>query len=393
MKAIEPSSSAWLIVTGDFVRTGGMDRANYALADYLARSGAVTHLVGFRAAETLRSMPTVRFHRVPKPLNSYWLSMPLLAAWGRRAAARLTRAGCDVRVVVNGGNCDWADINWVHYVHRAYAPQVSSSTVARWRMSRFHAAALRAERRIITKARLVVANSEQTRRDILALSDALDERRVRTVYYGIDPQTFTPGAACDRARVRRDLRLDPDQAVGIFIGALGDHRKGFDVVVEAWRRLLDQKLVPPTLLVVGTGREQTMWMQRVADLGLDRFFRFLGFRSDVPELLHAADLLVAPVRYEAYGLGVHEALCCGVPAIVSHHAGVAERYPEPLRQPLLLNDPGDPSELATKLINFKAVRENLQPHVFAFAETLRQRSWDDMAADIVELATRCPVLR
>jgi len=38
-------------------------------------------------------------------------------------------------------------------------------------------------------------------------------------------------------------------------------------------------------------------------------------------------VLVSPVRYEAYGLNVQEALCCGVPAIVSACAGVAERYP------------------------------------------------------------------
>jgi hypothetical protein len=35
----------YLLVTGDFVKTGGMDRANYALAHYLARQGGEVHLV------------------------------------------------------------------------------------------------------------------------------------------------------------------------------------------------------------------------------------------------------------------------------------------------------------------------------------------------------------
>ncbi|MDK2408772.1 glycosyltransferase [Aphanizomenon sp. PH219] len=55
------------------------------------------------------------------------------------------------------------------------------------------------------------------------------------------------------------------------------------------------------------------------------YINFLGFRADVPNLLRAADCLVAPTRYEAYDLGVHEALCCGLPAIVSADAGVDER--------------------------------------------------------------------
>ena len=40
----------YLIVTGDFVKTGGMDRANYALARYVAERGAETHLVAYRVA-------------------------------------------------------------------------------------------------------------------------------------------------------------------------------------------------------------------------------------------------------------------------------------------------------------------------------------------------------
>jgi glycosyltransferase involved in cell wall biosynthesis len=62
--------------------------------------------------------------------------------------------------------------------------------------------------------------------------------------------------------------------------------------------------------------------------------RFLGFRTDVPEIPSALDGLVHP-RYEAAGLSVHEALCRGLPAIVTACAGVAERYPADLRHCLL----------------------------------------------------------
>ena len=40
--------SPWLLATGDFTESGGMDRANHALAAYLARHGRQVHLVAHR---------------------------------------------------------------------------------------------------------------------------------------------------------------------------------------------------------------------------------------------------------------------------------------------------------------------------------------------------------
>jgi glycosyltransferase involved in cell wall biosynthesis len=94
---------------------------------------------------------------------------------------------------------------------------------------------------------------------------------------------------------------------------------------------------------------------------------------------------VAPARYEAYGAGVHEALCCGLPAIVSSTAGVAERYPSSLR-PLLLDDPNSASELAARLRHWRDHSAALRAHTLGLSTELRSRSWNDMARDIVSLS-------
>ena len=73
----------FLLVSGDFVKTGGMDRANYALASYLADRGDVVELVAHRVASDLLARPNVVFHRVPKPLRSYLMGGPLLDRAGR----------------------------------------------------------------------------------------------------------------------------------------------------------------------------------------------------------------------------------------------------------------------------------------------------------------------
>jgi len=103
----------------------------------------------------------------------------------------------------------------------------------------------------------------------------------------------------------------------------------------------------------------------------------------MPSVFAACDLLIHPARYEAYGLAVHEALCRGLPAIVTATAGVAERYPADLGQ-LLLDDPESVGELVTRL---SAWREDtgVIGRVADFASRLRARTWDHMAREIVEL--------
>jgi glycosyltransferase involved in cell wall biosynthesis len=97
---------------------------------------------------------------------------------------------------------------------------------------------------------------------------------------------------------------------------------------------------------------------------------------------------VAPARYEAYGLGVHEALCSGLPALASRSSGVAERYSPPLDD-LLLDDPENARDLATLLRTWRERHKLYRQATTALAEVLRRHTWDDMAERIVQLMDDC----
>jgi glycosyltransferase involved in cell wall biosynthesis len=332
----------FLIVAADFVKTGGQDRANYALAEHLAARGHEVHLVAHRIAPELREGSNITSHLVGKPLNSAFLGEPRLRRKGLTLAPRIQARGG--RVIVNGGNCDVADVNWVHYVHAAYRPLLSAPLPHRAVHAVKHRTFLRNERRALRKARLVIANSLRTRDDLIDHL-SINPGRISVVHYGIEASVFHPVSDEQKRQLRAALGWDPHRPVATFIGALGDRRKGFDTLFCAWRALSARRDWDPMLAVIGTGRELPAWRERARVCGLDRSIRFMGFRADVPELLRAADVLVAPTRYEAYGLGVHEALCCGLPAIVTRSAGVAEQYPPELGSQLLLSDPDDPEAL------------------------------------------------
>ena len=110
----------WVLVAGGFHRSGGMDAANAALAMHLADRGSKVHLVCHRADEDLRKHEMVEVHRVERPAGSFFLGQWLINSSGRRVARDVLARDDSTRVVVNGGNCNWPDINWVHYVHRAW---------------------------------------------------------------------------------------------------------------------------------------------------------------------------------------------------------------------------------------------------------------------------------
>jgi len=102
------------LISGDFVSTGGMDMPNFAVARHLAECGISVQVVAFRIADELAKHSNIRWYRVPKPLRSYSLGLPLLDLVGRRIGRKcLDRGG---RVIVNGGNCQVGDVNRVHYV-------------------------------------------------------------------------------------------------------------------------------------------------------------------------------------------------------------------------------------------------------------------------------------
>jgi glycosyltransferase involved in cell wall biosynthesis len=371
----------WLIVAGDLTPLGGMDAANHALARYLAPRDEV-HLVTHRVWPDLAAFPNVTVHRVWRPLDRHLLGSPLLSRAGQRVWQRLRASSA--QAVVNGGNCRIAGINWVHYLHAANPLASAGSIARRARAALTLRRDLTAERTALRCARIVICNSRRTRDDVIERI-GVDPSRTRVVYYGGDPVRFSLVTAEERTAARAALSQLPGRPLVGFIGALGDRRKAFDTVFSAWSELCQSRDWDVDLIVVGRGAELPAWQRRAADAGLGSRIRFAGFRTDVPEILAALDALVHPARYEAYGLSVREALCRGVPALVSASAGVAEHYPPELAS-LLITDPNDSRELASKLRAWRRDLEQVRSAIAPLSAALRGRTWDAMAAQIAECA-------
>lgn len=78
------------------------------------------------------------------------------------------------------------------------------------------------------------------------------------------------------------------------------------------------------LLLAGTGVLEEECKQLVKELGIADRVHFLGNRSDVPQLLHTADVVIMSSHYEGLSLSSIEGMACGKPFIASDVDGLRE---------------------------------------------------------------------
>jgi glycosyltransferase involved in cell wall biosynthesis len=365
----------YLLVAGHFVESGGMDRANLELARYLLTRGHEVHLVAHRVSSNLAKHPAAVVHYAPRPLGSNLLGEPVLDSVGRFVARRLPSA---TRIVVNGGNCSLAGANWVHFVHGR--PSSALTWSARGAVTR--AWARGSEMRALRRAKLVIANSERTKSDLQEYL-GIEPSTIQTIYCGVDASQFFPVDAEARRARAEALGFDAGLQRAVFVGALGDSRKGFDLLFEAWLKLA-RKWRDFELIVVGSGRMLPMWVKRAEAVEGTNRVRFMRAREDVPAILQSSDVLVAPSRYEPYGLNIAEAVSSGLAVIATETAGACERISGSLRE-ILITAPPSARDLVAKLEVWAEDPDKYRAAAVAASTAMRAYDWNAMSAKIYEM--------
>jgi glycosyltransferase involved in cell wall biosynthesis len=197
--------------------------------------------------------------------------------------------------------------------------------------------------------------------DVMSRRLLVPRRRIDVIPRGRDPRRLGERTVIRRVDVRKELGIDLDAPL-IVAAARHEHQKGLDVLVNAMGAVVPRR-PDAVLLVAGREGNATAAITDAAEAhGLDKSVRLLGPREDVADLMAAADVFVAPSRWEGLGSAVVEAMGVGVPLVVTdvpalHEAvGSAEcgsivpvADPGRLGDAVLdvLNDPGTAQRRAT----------------------------------------------
>lgn len=180
-------------------------------------------------------------------------------------------------------------------------------------------------------------------------AEARDARRLRinshaeAIRNGRNPAVFRP-APDARARIRASLGVPDDRVVIVAVSRLVWH-KGYPELARAMAGVPDAELWVVGERLASDRGEDMEQVLRSAGLG-DRL-RMLGYRSDIPTVLAAADIFTLPSRFEGLPMSVIEAMLTGLAVVATNVRGPAEQVIE--GETGFQVPPGDPTALGAAL--------------------------------------------
>ncbi len=237
--------------------------------------------------------------------------------------------------------------------------------------------------RAVRRAALVLADSENTRRDLIRFWDTPPDK-VHVLYPGLAPH-FRPVKEGDvLARVRARYAL-PDRFI-LSVSRL-EPRKNFPGLIRAFNRLKARTRLPHHLVIAGgKGWLYEPIFEEAARSPYREEIHFPGFVADedLPALYTLADAFAYPSFYEGFGFPPLEAMACGTPVICADNSSLPEVVGE---AGILLpaEDEDGWADALARVLTDAGLRERLREEGFRQAARF---TWQATAKRLVTLYAR-----
>jgi len=176
--------------------------------------------------------------------------------------------------------------------------------------------------RLFSRMTAIHTVTDDARANLLEFFPGINTARVKGILHGVDTKYFRDGAPRD---IRAELGLSENTPlIGFFGRFMG--QKGFRLLVDAIKDIVEQRLIEPEPHVVTFGwggfiREDYQYLQ---ELGLGAYFHQAKQTDSMPAALKGVDVVAMPSRWEACGLLAMEALAAGVPIVGAQCIGLRE---------------------------------------------------------------------
>jgi glycosyltransferase involved in cell wall biosynthesis len=239
----------------------------------------------------------------------------------------------------------------------------------------------------VRRARGLLIGSSAERRRVV-LDYGVDAALIADVPNPIDVDAWVPA---DRDAARRALGIAPEARVVSWYGRVDRHRKGLDVLSQAWRQVVgkpgagDPGVVGPgegeaVLLLTGTGPDVAALDADLRGLpGVRRTDRYTTDRAELRRQLAACDVAVLPSRHEGFAVTLLEAMACGRPVVAADVPGVRDVVPGGEDDGCVVVPVGDADALARAVGDLLADPERAE----RMGRAGRRRAVDHYAVDAV----------
>jgi len=179
----------------------------------------------------------------------------------------------------------------------------------------------------------------------------IPREKIQWIPNGVDSDRFGPKT--DKAQLRVGLGLPPTASVLGTVGRL-DSLKNVEVLIDAFASIA-AKLPTAYLILAGTGPSEPSLRKLAADSGFAERIKFLGHRSDTPEIFAAMDTFVLPSRFEGMSNVLLEAMASGLAVVCADLPAHREVF-MPDKEGMLVS-PCDAATLANTLAQLLAQPE------------------------------------
>ena len=121
--------------------------------------------------------------------------------------------------------------------------------------------------------------------------------------------------------IRSEFNIKDDEKIILFAGLLVNNRKGVDIIIKTVDQLRDHKI---KVFILGDGRKKKLYEKMVKKFSLEDKIIFTGFRRDIHNFYHEADLFFLPSRGEGLAGVIMESMLYKVPIISSDIIGTRD---------------------------------------------------------------------
>jgi sugar transferase (PEP-CTERM/EpsH1 system associated) len=166
-----------------------------------------------------------------------------------------------------------------------------------------------------------VLSVSEAHRQRLADATGFPYQRIKPIPNGVDASLFFPRPT-EKQRIRKNLGLE---LTPLYFGTVANLRpvKNHSLLLRVGSRLC-QSHEQVRFVFAGDGPLKEQLVTLAEELGISAKVRFLGARSDIPEVLNALDIFVLPSLSEGMPNAVLEAMACGLPVVATRVGGIPE---------------------------------------------------------------------
>lgn len=216
------------------------------------------------------------------------------------------------------------------------------------------------KKQAIYESDLIIAISENTKRDIKRFYPDIPESKIKVVYHGTNhlPEPIKP----------QKLNI-PDRYI-LFVGGREKYKNGFWLLESTAELLKNDKSL--NLLYVGSNRLETDYIDFAIAHGIqNQVIQYNASDAELAYLYNHAICFVYPSSYEGFGFPILEAFDNGCPVVCSDNSSL----PEVAGDAALFFEDKNKEELLEKIEEFISDKELREQYIKRGKERVKEFTW------------------